>query len=623
MEKFELKCPKHPQKKIKFLVNSIYNDQQVLICSKCIIDSEIRKGEFILISQIMQQGDDNLIQKWPPLEDSQIIKKLVDLTQENNNITLMNNVNGFFEDLKQKILEKIGTIQKIVMTKASDLSNQNEQIIQKYKEISQIHQLRQLLMNEKKQDYNNLEQKCKQLIKELELQKEKNQLIFQELYFNMSQVGKDIDFQSTNVIQEQILLLLDRFNFLQEKQNEEQEEIDKRANSQLLNNKPTIQYEKINNSDRIYKLISNESNYCSKQFLKDIKQILKSIEPLLSQIEAQDIYQKDKEPIKFKNLKKENMEKIESYAQHIYKINQKKKQYIKQIEQSKQIKEINKILNFRLNYLTDSFKNNFYEYLIETYPFLSSIDVDQITTSSENISSLQQLNDQETNELTLLIKKRLEFNQQNVSDSKYIVDQLYQQLSIYIPQNDIRNLFSRFPIFDLIKINRTIDILQKIYFYEDSNKNELLIKKHSNNQITIESNNQIQFSVLCLQNFTFEKNNRYIIRIKVEQQRYYSEIQFSVGLLYQSRYLKYFNYQNSLQTQQVPFSNGNQIEIRIHINESIFEVLDYPNYNTKIVMMNYQSKYQLQSQFNHKLFLNLYKNANISIMEAYIDKEQQ
>ncbi|KAL4512415.1 hypothetical protein ABPG72_005417 [Tetrahymena utriculariae] len=644
MDTFFLQCPKHPQKKIKFLVNSISEDQQVLICSQCISDSLIKKGEFILISQIMQQGQNNLIQKWPPLEDSQIINKLVDLKQKQSNENQMGNIIQFFDKLKQEILQKIDAIQKSVLMKAKDQSDQNEQIIQKYQEISQIHRLRQILMNQSQQAYDYQEQQCKQLIKTLEDQKEKNQFIFQDLYINFSQDGKENDFESNNIIKQQILFLLDELSFLKEKQMEEQEELNKSNHSQLPKKKQNIQSEQKSTSETIYQLISNKSNYCQDQFLKDIKLILNRIEPLLSQIKAQNICQIGKKPMKFRNLNKQNLEKIENYIQHVSKINQKKKQYIIQIEQSQQIQQINKILNQKWNFLTESFKNNFREYLIETHPFMSSLNIDQITLSRENFESLQTLKDEETNELAQLIRKRREFSQQqnfNQSHSKKIVDELNNELSLYIPQNKINKLFSEFPIFDLVEFNKKISILQKIYLFENSNQNELTIKKHQNNQISVQSKEYEQTKMYrsCLSNFDFQKNLKYIIRINIEKinNRDFA-VFFMVGLQYEYQYLKFFSNQSVIQSEfqynrqqlfqqlqpfQQNFSNNNQIEIRIHLDQLLVEVLDYPYYINKIIMINQSLKQNLQNIKQCKLLLSVMDNIKLTITEAFIDKEQQ
>ncbi|KAL4474789.1 hypothetical protein ABPG74_001485 [Tetrahymena malaccensis] len=644
MEAFSLQCPQHPQKKIKFLVNTISKDQQVLVCSQCISDSLIKKGEFILISQIMQQGENSLIQKWPPLEDSQIINKLADLAQQQIKNNPANKIISFFDTFKQELLQKIDSIQKRVLIKINDLNNQNEMILQKYQEISQIKQLREILTNKSQQNYENQEQECNMLIKKLEEQKEQNSLILQDLYLKASQVTKQIDFEKNNTIQKQISRLLDDLNFFEEKQNQESEQIDKSENIQLINTKQNFQYEQKSTSEIIYDLISNKSNYCSDSFLTDIKLILKRIEPLLSQIKTQNIYQTDKKPIKFHTLKQENFDKIENYVHHISKIYFKKKQYIKSIEQSQQIQEISKILNNKWNFLTDSFKNNFIEYLIETYPFLSSLDVNQVVEPRENITSLQHLNDAETKELFQLISKRIQFKQQqnfNLSHSKYFMDQLQNELSLYIPQNILQNLILKFPIFDLVEVNKKIDILKKIYLYEDSISNYLIIKKFPNNQISVTSSLNNNIFTDCISNISFQKNMAYVIRMKIENISGYrsSSIQFKVGFKCITSFLKFFLSEIKLERQFVltnnqlhqplsnntfdTFSNGDQIEIRIYLDQLQLEVLDYPFYINRIIMINQNLKDNLQNVQNCKLFLSIPSNLKLTIFEAFANREQE
>ncbi|KAL4474788.1 hypothetical protein ABPG74_001484 [Tetrahymena malaccensis] len=637
METFCLQCPKHPQKKIKFLVNTISEGQQVLICSQCVSDSLIKKGEYILISQVIQQGQNNMIQKWPPLQDDQIINKLVDLEQKKSINNHANKIVSFVDSLKKEIIQKIDAIAKSVLIKIND---QNEQILQKYQEISQIQQLKEILMNQNQESYENQEQKCKLLIQKLEEQKEKNSIIFQDLYNKTSQVENEINLENNNVIQQQILLLLDDLNFFEEKQNQENEQIVKIEIPQFENKKQNSSHQQKTTSDTIYQLISNKSNYCSDKFLQEIRLILKRIEPLLSQIKTQDIYQTNKWPIQFYNLKKENFDKVESYIKHISKINQRKKKYIKFVEQSQEIQQINKILNNKWNFLTESFKNNFIEYLIETYPFLGSLDVNYIVEQSENISNIQNLNDAEINELLLLIKKRVEFRQQqnfDSSNSKHFIDQFQNELSAYIPQDRIQNLILKFPIFDCINVYKKIDILKKIQLFQDSNDYGIIIKKLPNNQITVQSNFLRDNLKNCLFQYNFQNNIAYIIRIKFKRSQ--QSKAFKVGFLYESKYLKYLSYQSKLECQFVlinnqihqqlqnkstePFTDGNQIEIRIHIDQLQLEVLDYPNYANKIIMTNQHFKDQLQTIHNCKLFLSIPYNIQLAVTEAFENREQE
>ncbi|KAL4513155.1 hypothetical protein ABPG72_017840 [Tetrahymena utriculariae] len=362
-----IKCKKHQLKDIEFIqVNEVLDqaeDKQIFYCSQC-INSDIQfKGiNYLLIEQIISEGSSNILLKWPPVNDCQVIQKLIDLTtNQNDQFNFVQQVTSYFTDFKDQLITKLDQIQKIMINKALDQQFNKEQILKKYQEISNILTLRQLIQDKKDLDASSLE--FKHLITKQESEKVKNTELLQNLVTQITTKQEKISFELPNMIKEQIFLLFNQISFFNE-DNLSQQNLDKsnQKNPQIIDNKSQIIV------DKVMSLISNKSNFCSDQFLDSNKKDLKNLSLLFQTSTFSNVFKENKQPIKFDNINDQNLQLINEYVDHQILIGS-NQNYKNTIEQS-ELKLTIDILNPKFNFLNENFTNEIKKYLVDTYPFL-------------------------------------------------------------------------------------------------------------------------------------------------------------------------------------------------------------------------------------------------------------
>ncbi|KAL4511230.1 hypothetical protein ABPG73_008308 [Tetrahymena malaccensis] len=268
-------CQKHANNQISFLrVNQLANQSgaQIFYCLDCVEDDlDFKALDYILIKQIIQQPQTEILKKWPPVNDYSILKKLQQQYQNfDSSKSVVQMITSYFNQLKQEIVIKIDNIQKKTINYALEIPFGKEQILQRYKQISQIDELKQILLEGQQQPFNVLNDQCKAFLSKIDSQKENNTQQLQNILNQCSKMELQVDFDIPNQIKTQITTLLENISFFPSQ------------NSEL--NQNNINYNN-NNLERIMELVSNKSNFCTTQFLDSFRKNLEKLNPFLEKMQ--------------------------------------------------------------------------------------------------------------------------------------------------------------------------------------------------------------------------------------------------------------------------------------------------------------------------------------------------
>ncbi|KAL4487958.1 hypothetical protein ABPG72_019910, partial [Tetrahymena utriculariae] len=155
-------------------------------------------------------------------------------------------------------------------------------------------------------------------------------------------------------------------------------------------------------SDLIIKLVSNKSNFCSDQFINKLNESLQKINPLLQQFTLNTVFKENKEQIDFSKISEEKLNLIEDYVKHQVFLSNREQQYEKEIKDSQEVKQMILIINSKMTFLSNEFKEQFEKFLIDVKPFLKQIDfTNSFTDQSKFDFFFRSLNDETINNFYL------------------------------------------------------------------------------------------------------------------------------------------------------------------------------------------------------------------------------
>ncbi|KAL4481819.1 hypothetical protein ABPG74_007908 [Tetrahymena malaccensis] len=339
------------------------------------------------------------------------------------------------------------------------------------------------------------------------------------------------------------------------------------------------------------------------------------------------------------------MNQIQEYVEHQIEL-QNNQNYLESIQQSPIIKDISKILESKLNFINLESQQIIKQHIIDTYTFLQNERNIKITQQQESFDLLNSMQEGMVNNLLLLIKeKQLFMNGQKISETQKIKNnKLFKN---YI-KNSLENIFSQFPIFDILpksQINILNDIqLLKGSFNEGDQRISIFKNKQNYYEVGINQRYQGKFKdkfANCISNIDLQKDKKYIFRLQLKS---YLANYYYLGLMQNKNLHTQEGYQDNLyiefQTQNNKFVLSNfsclnkylkggdmqitvedQIELRIWLNGEIFQMVDYPQQNFKVGLKDENLKY-LKTMDNLKLFVQLCdSNRTYVITDALIVEE--
>ncbi|EAR83609.2 zinc carboxypeptidase family protein (macronuclear) [Tetrahymena thermophila SB210] len=558
-----LKCNKHPNKDLQFIqVNDVLaqpnSTKPLFYCSSCFNhDLHFKSINYLMIDQIFQEADNNIIPKWPPVNNYKLISDLIDLTSNQSSLDYVKQITSFFNQLKEEFLNKIDVIQKKMINEALKYPIDRQHIIKRYQDVSNILQLKQLLNNQQSnnlQDYSIL---CKEFISQMESQKDKNTEQLESLLTQANQLQTNFNMEYPHIIKNQLFTFIDQISFF----NLDIPEISSTNHNNNRNHIESIRNQ--NNqtgdlkltSDLIMKLVSNKSNFCSDQFLSKLSENLQSINPLLKQFSfSTTVFKENKEQIDFSKISEEKINLIDEYVKHSIALQRGEQQFEQEVKDSLEIKQMTQIVDSKINFLSQEFKQQFEKFLVDVKPFLKQINFTNTFTD----------------------KNKFDFFR-NFKDEKW--NALFQE---NLPNLDLKLFVTQF----------------------NDGQHKCVVNKKENGYYEIECLKHTNYWVNCISNTNLQKDQKYIFRIKVESLNQDNGIY--IGLIRNSQanqntgfyeYLSFYlqkknqsviksdsNYGIDKQLKGAGFktSGENMIELRLCMKEQVLELLDYPNYEYKL-----------------------------------------
>ncbi|KAL4474242.1 hypothetical protein ABPG72_011151 [Tetrahymena utriculariae] len=576
-----LKCTKHSNKYVQFIqVNDILNqsdsNKPLFYCSSCFNhDLQFKSINYLMIDQILQEADNTIIPKWPPVNDFQIISDLIYFTSNQSQFDYVKQITDFFHQFKEEFLAKIDIIQKKMINEALKYPIDSNHIIKRYQEISNIIEFKQLLSNQQANSLLEYSSLCKQFIVESESSKDKNTELLQNLLTQANQLQSNFGLEYPNFIKQQLFTFIDQISFFNKNIAQD------RSNQSNL----SIQQHNISNqnsssdfkltSQLIVKLISNRSNFCSDEFINELNQSLQNLNPLLQHCRFQTIFKENKQPIDFSKISEQRLNLIEEYVKHSNKLTS-DNQYENEVKNSLEIKQMNQIMNSKMNFLKNELKQEFEKFLVDVKPFLKQINFTNSITDQNKFDFFRNLQDENLNDL-----------------------------------------------FKMASQNRLFFLNQQLFVTKFNNgQTNCLVRKNENSEYEIEKFNKDDY-VNCISSINLQKDLKYVFRIQVENINEGHD--FLIGLMrstnadqnagyseYLSCHLKISNqciikYNNlgiykELKGNGFKISRDKMIELRVCLIEQILEVVDYPNY-----------EYRLGLEDQHKQKLTQYDDLRFQI----------
>ncbi|EAR93442.2 hypothetical protein TTHERM_00833800 (macronuclear) [Tetrahymena thermophila SB210] len=628
-------------KKLKFIqVNQVNSsaEQNLFYCTDCINeDLNFQAKNYILIEQIIQQGENSIIQKWPPVNDYSVIEKLIKETSKfDQSQHIIQRVTNYFTELKDEIIRRIDFCQKKMINQIQDLPFGKSQIINQYQQISQILQLRSLI-NESKDDktfqQSPKQEKFKNFITEIELKKDQNTKQLQQLLDQSVKQQYLINFELPNIIKEQIFSFVDKINFF---------------NHGILNssnnNHVDNQSESTNFCTKIIQLISNKSNFCSNEFLNQVKQKLEKLSALIEDIPTQNMFIQGKKPIEFEKLTDEKMNQINEFVQHQIQL-QSNSNYQREIQQSKVIKDIQKIMENKLNFINQASQKTIINHLTETYPYLKKDENTYIIQELEKFELFNQIDEEMIDDLFSLMKKKQEIRNCMYTSQTQIIQNI-QKFEFFKKEN-LDRIFRQFPIFDLIPLQK-ISILNVLQFLKgtfNDGDQRIQISKSNLNQYEISVNDELYTGekrktfANCMSSMILEKDTKYIFRVQFKLIDI-SSTYFQIGIMdqknlnsqegykdqkyvefkYKNKQLKLdcIRFNNYLKGKDLQLAESTIIELRVWLKGKILQITDYPQNNYIVSIKNEQLE-KLQNLEKPSFFVQLFEQQKSYIItEALI-----
>ncbi|EAR88695.2 hypothetical protein TTHERM_00966500 (macronuclear) [Tetrahymena thermophila SB210] len=508
-----------------------------------------------MIDQLFQEADTNIIPKWPPVNNYQIISDLIDLTSNKSSLDYVKQITDFFDQFTKEFLNKIDIIKKKTINEAQKYPIDTQQILKRYQEISNILQFKQLLNNEQSnnlQDHSNL---CKEFISQMESQKDQNTELLQSLLTQANQLKTNFNMEYPHIIKQQLFNFIDHISFF----NSDIPEVSSTNHNNTRNHLETNIINQSNQivdlkltSDLIMKLVSNKLNFCSDQFLNMLSESLQRINPLLKQfIFNTAVFKENKEQIDFSKISEEKINLIEEYVKHSIALSRGEQQYEQEVKDSLEIKQMTQIVDSKMSFLRQEFVQQFENFLVDVKPFLKQINFTNSFTDKNKFDFIRNI---------------------NLKDNK--LKALFQES---LPNLDLQLFATQ---------------------WKDGQRDSVINKKE-NGYYEIEKLNNNNF-INCISNTNLQKDQKYIFRIKVESLN--DSHPFMIGLMRNSNvdqnygYYEYLSCYLQKDNQSVikhkekwgidkqlkgagfKTSGENMIELRLCLKEQILEVLDYPNY---------------------------------------------
>ncbi|EAR99203.2 zinc carboxypeptidase family protein (macronuclear) [Tetrahymena thermophila SB210] len=505
-----------------------------------------------MIDQILQEAETNIIPKWPPVNNYKIIQDLIDLTSKESELNYEKQIIDFFNEFKEQLLAKVDIIQKKMINETHKYPIDNHQIIKKYQEISNILQFKQLLMNEQGRNLEEHSTLCRQFIQQIESQKDKNTKLLQSLLTQSNQLQKSFNLEYPTIIKQQLFTLIDSISFF----NQDISQISlNQSNQDIQQSNINSQNSNKITADLIMKLISNKSNFCSDQFINELNLSLQKLNPLLQQLKFNNIFQQNKEPIEFSKISEEKLNLIEEYVKHSIQLRS-DQQYENSTKNMLELKQINEIMNSKMNFLNQEFIQKFEKWSVEMHPFLKQINFQNCIQDQNKFDLLKNLGDNSINQLMMTDQKEF----------------FYLYLNLFGTEHQ-------------------------------NGQNDLIVSKKRNIEQIITKLNSENWTC-CISSLDLQKDLKYIFRIQIQKINQGNE--FLVGLMRnsiskdsggwidelscelqsQSLYLKInknYGINNYIKgIGEFKVKKDGVLEIRVCLKDKLLEVTDYPNYLYKL-----------------------------------------
>ncbi|EAR82787.1 hypothetical protein TTHERM_01082970 (macronuclear) [Tetrahymena thermophila SB210] len=603
-------CVKHKKNQITFLkVNETLNQDssKIFYCNECVNqDLEFKGINHILISQIIEESQTSIIQKWPPINDYTILDKLnKQISNYDSSQSILQQINHFFTELKDEIIRRIDFCQKKAINQILDLPFGTDQILKKYQEISQIEKLKKLIQSDYTDSVQKQEMECRSFIQQVESQKQTNTEQLQNLLDQCIQKEQLACFDKSNAIKLSIYQLIDSINFFPNSS----------QNCTNDNNGGNLSMQRLTNPEKLMQLVSNKSNFCTQEFLESLRRSLEKINPSLETVCFDKIFQENKQPIKFDGINNSKLEEIDEYVTHLTQL-QNKQGYNSAIIQSERIKKILQIFESKTNFVNESMQTYIKEIMIEFYPLMKKLDTLSVFRQQEDFDLLKDLSDEVLQDFIKILRKKqqLQVNNNNtvsVSDQIKLLPFTY---NFQFCKTDLDKILSNLPVFDIVSRSKTTDILQEFDMesanYNDGNQRIQIVKDNQFYQEIFVDQQQYTGSFKdkgtnCISRNVLDKELKYIFRVQllVSDNKKHA---FSIGLIQKSKLNVEAGFKQKLSC-DFRYDNTNiehkigdgidkyikgdiinkyypnfTVEIRIHLAGKILQVLDYPNYQHQI-----------------------------------------
>ncbi|KAL4501419.1 hypothetical protein ABPG72_021226 [Tetrahymena utriculariae] len=297
------------------------NSDNIYACSDCAFSQNNYK-QCLLLQDIKDKQDNTVLVNWPILDEQDLLKQVKSLTQyQGNNFLIQKDINKFFEDLENELIQTLKTQKKNMLLYADSISEKANQLFDYYKEIAQLDTFKNIINSNTQ-----TQQKADQILQIFKKNKQNQDEYKNKIKQILAQINQyqTIDLNILNSFKHSILSqiqliegnYLSNLNLFTQKNVIIIEEFKKHQQ----NNNNLLQENK--NLDTLLKLISNKTNNCNEKYLQSVKTELLKIQDLINMLKFdKDVFQQGKKQIQTENLNQDQVNSLEIFINKMEDLN--------------------------------------------------------------------------------------------------------------------------------------------------------------------------------------------------------------------------------------------------------------------------------------------------------------
>ncbi|KAL4454223.1 hypothetical protein ABPG74_012180 [Tetrahymena malaccensis] len=278
----------HIDKQSEYFINIQGNTEKIIVCPQCVIEFNYQ-GQYLLYSQqIKSSNDETIFKNWPPLNNTNLCKKIQDnlkQQQKTDYLQMRNNTIQFFSDFKKDLIILIDSYQKNIMIKIDQIENYQNELVCLYNNLSKKEEIKNIIQ----MDISVQSEKFNEVLKSLLEKKEQNTKQLEEFINAQEKAQYVVNLENAKKIKKNFLALAEQY-----------------ICQGIYEIKESFQNIEQNSSQcksQLFQLLSTPSNYVTQEYQQCILNKLDILPITFFEANNINVFVNNKNPLKASNIK--------------------------------------------------------------------------------------------------------------------------------------------------------------------------------------------------------------------------------------------------------------------------------------------------------------------------------